>query len=140
MSLPACGWTKFGSFFADAVPYAPDLNGNGRADLLLANLSNRTPILEQSVPTDSAVRTAANRLSITPNPFRGAAQITWARSSSTLQRCSVYDAGGRLIETRRVAGGSFEWPLHAVPSGVYFVKVEDPSGTVIARGKALAAR
>lgn len=79
-------------------------------------------------------------LAVSPNPFRAETRIAWSPSLRAAHRLAVYDVGGRLIEQRRVAGNPFVWSPRTLPSGLYFVQVEDASGRPIARGRAIARR
>lgn len=133
-------WSSIGSFLADADPYCHDFNKNGRWELVLAGQIH-TPILEGGFPTDSAVsHPAVTSLAVSPNPFRAETRIAWSPSLRAAHRLAVYDVGGRLIEQRRVAGNPFVWSPRTLPSGLYFVQVEDASGRPIARGRAIARR
>jgi hypothetical protein len=79
-------------------------------------------------------------LRVSPNPFRDEAHVTWAPSVSSADRLKVYDVGGRLVEQRRLGGAPFTWSARSLPSGHYFLLLEDPSGRPVARGRAITRR
>jgi hypothetical protein len=71
-----------------------------------------------------------------PNPVRTRATIGYQLDRSATVSIRVYDVRGRLVATlaenaTRAAGpGSVQFDTHALPSGVYFIKMSSPSRTV----------
>ncbi len=77
-------------------------------------------------PKASPTRTPALSLSCEPNPCRGSAVLhltTGPLDHSTTLR--VYDAQGRLVLSQPVLTSSFPLSTSDLPSGAYFVRVEN---------------
>ena len=76
---------------------------------------------------------AANAVAVEPNPVRGSAVVRFSLSNAGNAQVSVYDAGGRLVNTlssgaraageHRVAWNGTDAGGALVPAGVYFVRL-----------------
>jgi PKD repeat protein len=86
----------------------------------------------------SGKRLTAN---VSPNPARGPATLTFRTSRAGPVRVSVYDVSGRLVrvllDEAMVPTGYYDLPLaggaRALPSGIYFYRVEALEGTTSCR-------
>jgi hypothetical protein len=90
--------------------------------------------VQVSLPQRSS---AGPRLTVAPNPARGAALVRWSGAAGTLW-LDVFDARGRRVAHAEGAnGGAGEWRFRgldengrALPAGVYFVRGTDDAGRV----------
>ena len=64
---------------------------------------------------------------VMPNPTRGEVEV---KSTVGLQRVTVYDGQGVQVLTRQVSGTATEIELVGCPSGMYYITVFTPAGTV----------
>ena len=64
---------------------------------------------------------------VMPNPTRGKVEV---KSTVGLQRVTVYDGQGVQVLTRQVSGNATEIELVGCPSGMYYITVFTPAGTV----------
>ncbi len=90
-----------------------------------------------------AARAPTAELAVAPNPSRGDASIAFSLATGADVDASVYDVSGRLV--RRLVRGHFAAGRHAltwdgrdgdgrtVASGVYFVRVDRGSESLVAR-------
>ncbi|MFI5201855.1 MAG: T9SS type A sorting domain-containing protein, partial [Candidatus Kapaibacterium sp.] len=67
------------------------------------------------------LKTTQTALEIFPNPFQHALHISWDASGPA--RVTIYDAVGRIIDSRIVTGSEYDFNPPAVPSGFYTVDV-----------------
>lgn len=70
-----------------------------------------------------------------PNPFNSSTRIRFGVDHETDVSLTVFDLQGRkvatLLSTERMAAGQHEvqWDAHALASGIYFVRLQDPHRT-----------
>ena len=73
---------------------------------------------------------AASRLALAPNPLRNRATVSYYAAREGLLQLRVYDAGGRMVDTKTVTvkagNGSFVWEPGNLARGVYFLDVRAP--------------
>jgi probable HAF family extracellular repeat protein len=96
-------------------------------------------------PLPTAVRPPAGvlALAVTPNPLADATRLTYTLAEPTRVRVVVYDVAGRavatLIDDLQGAGPhTLTWTARdsggtALPSGVYFARLDTPTGTPVTR-------
>jgi hypothetical protein len=80
-----------------------------------------------------------SRMTIYPNPCRGAVASLMLSTDRRAHALSVFDVAGRLVERRvplRDAQNRPLWPVQHLIPGVYLVRLEDARGAMIgtARG------
>jgi hypothetical protein len=91
-------------------------------------------------PDYGSSRVGLTRLSVTPNPFRGAAVINWQVQLAGQVELAVYDASGRVVRTlasgAMPAGGyTAQWDGtdnagRSLGHGIYFVRLVTPDRTL----------
>jgi hypothetical protein len=124
---------RIGPLFSESVGSGPWSAVPGRA------LSFRligVPVGTLGVPPP-ARGVSSPRLTVTPNPARGAALVRWSGAAGTMW-LDVFDARGRRVARAEGAnGGTGEWRWaaldasgRALPAGVYFVRGTDDAGRV----------
>jgi hypothetical protein len=111
------------------------------ARYLLIDVENERVLWEERV--EARAPSLALRLNgIYPNPARDAVRISIDSPSDLSATLGVYDVAGRLVarEPALLKRGSNVLFLHSLPaaSGVYFVEVNAPAGSV--RGRLLVLR
>ncbi len=76
-------------------------------------------------------------VNITPSPFYKAVNITYSLPTRERLTIDIFDASGRLVDNLFSAEtqgkGRVRWQPLDLPNGVYFVKIEKPSGSSVAK-------
>ena len=103
------------------------------------SVSSESWVLVEHVNSSPQTRPSASglRLSSYPNPFTGAATVTFAVVAAGPVRLSVHDMLGRevaILREGRVEAGSYSIPFSAsgLPSGMYVARIQ-ASGEVVQR-------
>ena len=83
---------------------------------------------------DASTPAAPGIASVTPNPFNPTTRIRIALAQSGPVNLSIYNVGGRLVETlvqERLPAGTHDltWSASDLPSGVYFARLVTGDGT-----------
>ena len=78
----------------------------------------------------------SQQLRVVPNPVRLDAEILWPRALTGARTLAVYDGAGQLVSHRQVVGGPFAWSTRGLASGIYFLRLADVKGKVLATGRA----
>jgi hypothetical protein len=108
---------------------------------LIDNLAIRDQATTDVDPLAGTARLSAR---IAPNPFRGGAQLAFALPGSGSVRIVVVDLSGRLLRVvlneKELSAGQHMQRLDgrdgnggALPSGLYFCRIETPFGTIARR-------
>jgi hypothetical protein len=121
-----------------------DVNRNGKSELFWDSYDYPALVLENP-PRTSDVGPGSRRLQrliLSPNPFVDVATLVAPNATPFADRLSVYDVAGRLVERLRLLGGqeSHVWDAGRLSAGVYYVTIEGPGGTPLARGRATVVR
>ena len=77
-----------------------------------------------------------------PNPFNPVTRISYALSETRHVRLTIYDVAGRLVKelvnnVKDAGEHVVEWDAGTLPSGVYFVRLQTGSGTLVRRATLL---
>ena len=143
---------RYGVFETAAAPYLDDMAGGALTVSTLAagtytfatpDWSARLSVTVTDYPfaaplsAPAAAPSVMARLSLAPNPARGAQRITLAGSAGPV-RIEVVDVAGRTVRRALAAGGAGVWDGRddagrAALPGVYLVRAITPRGTVTAR-------
>jgi hypothetical protein len=125
-----------------------DVNRNGRAEVLwdadnMIETSDRILVFES--PLDPAGLAPAlpkpgGSLALFPNPCRSEARFQFAGTGS--RSLAVYDGSGRLLRRDALSGraGVGLWRTGDLPSGAYWLRLEDGAGRALATGRAVVVR
>lgn len=114
---------------ADKVD-APDNDyGYGVIDVMAAIDYEVSSIDENNVPDEFSI------LNVYPNPFNPTTTIRFTVKSNHARSLHVYDITGKLVET--IVNDNFlpgeytyKWNALGFPSGIYFVQLKTPSGSI----------
>jgi hypothetical protein len=97
-------------------------------DLLHQTIDETAKIWAQTSGVTPALTKKEDVLEVFPNPFQHALHIAWdgsgVSSSMLPARVTIYDAMGRIVDSRMVAGSAYDFTPPTVPSGFYTVDVE----------------
>lgn len=70
-------------------------------------------------------------IDISPNPFTDTTTITMAEEMPVVTRASVHDLTGRLVyDFGPVSPSGIQWNSGSLGSGVYFLRIQTPTGSV----------
>ncbi|MBC8323164.1 MAG: S8 family peptidase [Candidatus Marinimicrobia bacterium] len=114
---------------ADRVD-APDNDyGYGVIDVMAAIDYEVSSIDENNVPDEFSI------LNVYPNPFNPTTTIRFTVKSNHSRSLHVYDITGKLVETivndKLLPGEyTYKWNALGFPSGIYFVHLKTPSGSI----------
>jgi len=129
-----------------------DVNQNGREEIFWAAEGNihtqATLVLEHPpVPVTDVQPSGAlalEALTVVPNPCQAQATLLLGpRSRATASAVAVFDAAGRLVSRGppvRGISGQLLWAPLALRPGLYFLRVEGPSGRPLAVGRTVVVR
>lgn len=83
--------------------------------------------------TTSVKSTNANsaNVSVYPNPAQGDLNVTFDRKMG-VEKIAIYNLIGKKVKSYRVAGESAKLNISDTPSGIYFVRLMNNSGQVLA--------
>ena len=77
--------------------------------------------------TPAPIKMAQAALEVFPNPFQHTLHVAWDASGASPSmlpaRVTIYDAVGRIIDSRMVSGSEYDFTPPTVPSGFYTVDV-----------------
>ena len=124
--------------------YGFDVNRNGIPELIWGG--GPTSILEHwsgAADIGDNLTPRPGSLTAFPNPCRVQAQLRLARASEAATQLGVFDVAGRLVERRlliREPQGPILWGTEHLPSGVYWLRLEDTSGQALAAGRVTVMR
>lgn len=113
------------SFYKDSSDWLPLAEGEY---LFSASVQDRVGIAEE--PGRGPVMRP--RLSVSPNPARGRAQVAWGLDRGAAHRVVLFDAAGRAVMDLwrgSGAGGSASLDTRRLAAGCYIVRVEGEAGT-----------
>jgi hypothetical protein len=110
------------------------VNGySGNAYLLQVTLGKdritQLPFPSTGVERGTVLNKSGSWFSVSPNPFQGAARLTWT-ANSAFPGFRIYDALGRMVESRPSMAGktaaplspfSWTWNAQGLPPGPYFI-------------------
>ncbi len=87
-----------------------------------------------SVEEENPVNIPSNRITLTPNPSKGAVKIYYGVNREGRIRISMYDASGRMVNTildtyKKTGRHETSIDFKHLAAGIYFVKVETPEHT-----------
>lgn len=89
----------------------------------------------QRFPTSvSSVSKNADNISIYPNPARNDINVVF-NANSNIKNIAVYNLIGKVVSVYKVYGNSAKLDLSNVPSGIYFMRLVDNTGNVVATRK-----
>lgn len=69
-----------------------------------------------------------------PNPARSAVNIIFDQNSG-VKNIAIYNLIGKVVSVYRVSGNSAKLDVDALPSGIYFVRLTDGEGRIVATRK-----
>jgi hypothetical protein len=74
-------------------------------------------------------------LSVSPNPVRGRAVVEWTGHAlrEGTQDATLYDLRGRKVFSLSACPDGFTMDVHAMPAGIYTLKVGDKNGALTKR-------
>jgi len=128
-------------------PLLADVNLNGRDELLWFTSSGLPSLVMEDRGAVSGVNDTPNRslsrMTIFPNPCRGAVAALIVSTDRRGHALSVFDVAGRLVERRvplRDAQNRPLWPVQHLTPGVYLVRLEDARGTTIGTARGVVVR
>ncbi len=127
------------------------VNVPGTASVLYtgARLHNYNPVAAQInvYPTsiessEGGLETVILNIAATPNPITGSAALNFSTPISGHATVQVFDVTGRVVEILvdsevGVGSHSVSWTPGDIASGVYFVRLSSPAGTVSTRAMVL---
>lgn len=89
----------------------------------------------QRFPTSvSSVSKNADNISIYPNPAKNDINVVF-NANSNIKNIAVYNLIGKVVSVYKVYGNSAKLDLSNVPSGIYFMRLVDNTGNVVATRK-----
>ena len=111
-----------GNFEDTATFGSYSLTSSGYEDIFVAKLN-------PPVSTNPEINPDAFSLSNYPNPFTTSTMINYILKRETYLHLEIYNLKGQLVETLlegniQAGDHTIEWDSHAMPSGVYFLKMK----------------
>jgi hypothetical protein len=125
--------------------FAFDLNRNGFDEIVWTSGGSSSLLLEAPLGTSVAQpKVVRGQFVVTPNPVRGVAKLVidlgLTREAETV---SVIDVTGRIVQRWRVScsePASHRWDHSGIPSGVYWLRLEDRKGRPLGGTRASIVR
>ena len=85
-------------------------------------------------PTSVPVVTNDDDITIYPNPAREELNVVYSNTAD-VKNIAVYNIIGKVMNVYRVSGNSANLNLRNVPAGIYFVRLLNANGGVVATRK-----
>lgn len=82
----------------------------------------------------STVTRSEDDVVVYPNPARGSVNVVFS-SEANVKSVAVYNLIGKMASIYKVNGNSANIPLNDVPAGIYFLRLLDAQGNVVATRK-----
>ena len=136
---PMSGWVSFKNappsgtnnvVFRYVYSYAPDLAvTNWSAAPGSYMFLNTTPSGTDELAGNGKSEAGNGSLSVSPNPFKETARISYNLSKASLVSLKAYDLSGRLVETfpqgdQPAGRHEATWSAKGLPAGVYLLRME----------------
>jgi hypothetical protein len=123
---------------------APTAVACGSGDLVFVATGGKVKVFGERIDTSTGLDTpayaAGRRIDVLPNPFNGGTRIRYELGGTGPAIITVFDVRGRRVREllrsdRAPVSGFIDWDGHdsagkALPSGIYFVRLETPAGSV----------
>lgn len=79
----------------------------------------------------SGINKATEDVVLYPNPARSELNVTYNKNLS-VKNLAIYNLLGKQVSNYRVSGSSAKLDIEKIPSGIYFIRLMDNSGRVVA--------
>ncbi|RYE24425.1 MAG: T9SS type A sorting domain-containing protein [Sphingobacteriales bacterium] len=132
--LPNDNNLKLFKMLIDAESYPANANGPYYITVMLMDhnssyMKNVTFAIQKFPTSVSSVAKAGDDISIYPNPARNEINAVF---NSNIKTIAVYNLIGKVVSVYKVNGSSAKLDLSNVPSGIYFMRLVDNAGQIVA--------